>query len=129
MEPDGKVVKCSGSIYIDNIDYEYGHLSYDNNQHIISRSTKIAISDVKFGFYTNTSQHKHFSIVCNAVESNSFGKNSLRTVIATQQPVNHFSFNNLHFKSVLNTPPFVKFDSDNPDIYLEYIILIYKQYE
>lgn len=130
MNASGVEVSKSGVIFIDKINS--GSLTYDNNQYIINDATKIAIYAVKVSFRPETliGHHIHFNIKCNAIETYNFDK-KIRGVVVVPQiyGFKEIFFNPLYFKNILHTHPTITFESDNPNIFIEHIILIYKKYD
>ena len=114
MEPSS-----SGSIYIDNYN-EDSILSYKNSSYTVNNSTKIAVSAIKVEFCQKkniVNDYLQFDVRCDALD------NHMNQSLCSA----HFAIDkNCYYEEIILND--LIFTTNNSNVILRHIILIYKNY-
>ena len=120
----------SGLIYIDNYNGD-NILSYKNSSYTLNNSTRVAVSGIKVEFCQENLVNKYlqFDIECSALDTY-MGQKLCTVHFAIDKSCSYkeINLNNLIFKSILHSQPTVTFRSNNSNVILRHIILIYNNY-
>lgn len=126
-----ETLSSSGVVYIDNDYINNDILYFTNNPYILDNSTKVGISGLKIGFTKKNLEDSyiHFDIKCSALDSHLDQKLcSVHFSVEKGCVYKEFYFTKVFFKSILYSQPVISFKTNNSDITIKHIILIFKKY-